>query len=132
VVACQHAEPAGIDRERFVQSELHRKVCDGIAVEFGMCCLGPGQAGEVFVELFEVIIVQLQIVPVLGESGRALTADFTQKTDRVVPKPFPQVVIEFAEDVGGFRLPGPPKVECQFAKTRNAFSADRIFVRGLF
>src|SRR5581483_6378797 len=122
MITSQHAEAARIDRKRFMQTKLHRKICNGAVVQFRMRALRP-RIGlrKIRIKTRKDAIIDGKIILVLGGLVEPRPSDLTQKSNRVVAEPFPQSIIEAAKDARRFRLPGPPQVVSQFAEPLQTF-----------
>src|SRR2546423_569231 len=117
MVARKNAEAAGIIWNRFVKSELRRKIRDW---SFDGCCRADFSVSVLSDEIISESIVDLfQFTKerfVLGEFFQARLSRELQHPHRIVIRSIPQIWIEMTEKPSRQRLPGPPKVEAHFPK----------------
>ena len=115
MVAGQNAKAAGIIWNRFVKSELGRKIRHGFLDRGGGSGFSVGVlAGEIIskrvINLFELAQESL----VLGQFFQARLSRQLQHPHRIVVCSVPKIGIEMAEKPPGRWFPGPPKVERNF------------------
>ena len=126
VVAGEHAEPARVDAERFVEPVLGAEIGDRSGQLVGVPALEPvaGAVGHVAVELGEDIVVFGQELGVIEQArplGRA-----ADDRDRV-PVAGPGRAVDRVEQPAGPRMPRPVKVVGEASK---AFEPGRQGKRG--
>ena len=66
-------------------------------------------------------IVELQKCRVLGAFFEPLRRDLPQKLDGVVPRAFPELVIDPVKQLAGVQLPTPPEIAGEVGESVNAF-----------
>jgi hypothetical protein len=120
VIAGQHAETAGIDRQRPVQRELGREVGDRAAVQH----VPVGAPPRVFQPALLVapangLVIGLQEPGIVGSLAEALLGDLLEHLHRVVQGAAPERVVETAEHVPGPGIPAPPEVEREVVQAVN-------------
>ncbi len=111
MVARQHAEAAGVDRQRLVQAELRRKIGDGGAAEHVRVAIGPGRLGpEVGLHLMPRL-VDADVQAALGRDGlQPLGRGLGEERHRVVADGAPQGRVDVPEQARDTRLPAPPEI----------------------
>ena len=121
VIAGQHTQAAGVDRQRLVQRELGGKIGDDLAVE-RRAVLRPPRAlgGARFVEAGDRGVIQRQKLRVLRGLLQTRGIDGEQHPHRVVRRLSPQRVVEAAEDLPCGRRPAPPQIERELVQAMNA------------
>ena len=121
VIAGQHAEAAGVDRQRLVQGELGREIGDGAAI-VAVALAAPPRAGGLprRVEPGDGRVVQPQELGVLGRPLQRLGAEHPQHPRRVVRGGAPRGEIEAAEERARVRAPAPPHVGGELAEAVDA------------
>ena len=121
MVAGQHAQAAGVDRQGLVQRELRREVRNRAAVE-GVAVLAPPRVHELplCVAPGDRLVVGLQETRVIRRLPQALRGELLQHLHRVVRAVPPQPVIEPAEHVARADVPAPPQVDRQLVQAVNA------------
>ncbi len=114
VVAGQDAEAAGINRHRFVDAELGRKIDNGLGSEHAGVDRAPGVLrSQIFLHP-PVGLVDPAIKHQFGGPGlEPLRRELCQEGDRVVVKLPPADRIELPEEVGHLGVPAPPEVAGQ-------------------
>ena len=110
MIAREHAQAAGINRQRFVQAELRREVRDQHLRLVRMLLSEPpvllAMRLEPLVHALEVRDISL----VRGGGGELRLRDRPKQLHRVVIDLFPQLAIEPAKQLDGVRMPDPPEV----------------------
>ncbi len=122
VVAGQHAQAAGVDRQRLMQGEFSREVGDGPVLDVREPSRPPRLARTArVVEAAHGGVVSCQE---RGAGRRVIQGGLrnrAQHPDRVVRGLAPQRVVQQAEDLTGVRVPAPPEIERELAQPVNAF-----------
>ena len=125
VVAGEHAQAAGVDRHRFVNAELERKIGHRLRAEHAGVGAAPMRR---FAHVFLQPAIRLIDAAVKHQLGRPhfqpLGRELRKQRDRIVVELPPANRIEIAEEVDHLRVPTPPQVSGQ----RDAFFVE-IFRR---
>jgi hypothetical protein len=117
VIAGEHAETAGVDRQRLVQCELGREVGDRLAgglrkpgrpPRVVRCPRGIESGHRLVIETHEFRVGRSSLEP----SGR----DHRQHPHRIVRCPPPERVIESPEHHARFAVPAPPQIGGQLVE----------------
>ena len=110
VIAGEHAEAAGILRQRLADPELGGEVADelqgGSALQ-----LEPTVVREIAAELVRGVGEEPHEACVFGECLQAPWVDGGDDGDRVAPRRLPEVGIDPAEEVSGLLVPRPSEVQ---------------------
>ena len=114
VVAREHAQAARVDRHRFMDAELGRKIDDRLRSQHAGVDVAPGRiAGHVFLEP-AVGLIDPAVEHEFGGTGfQPLGCELRQQGDRVVVELPPADRVELPEEIGHFRMPAPPEVAGQ-------------------
>ena len=83
MVACEDAKTTRVNREGFMKTKFHRKVCDRTAIEFGVNLARPG-IGLIHVRIIKIKdpVIRCNVFLILGSLVQTRTAHFTQHSDR--------------------------------------------------
>ena len=107
VIAGEHTEAAGVNRQRLVEREFGREV--GNRAGRAMVTMPPRIEGRArCVERHDGGVVELEEPFVLCSLLEELGRDEPEHEDRVVRGLPPKRVVQFAKDFPGFGVPGPP------------------------
>ena len=111
VVAGEHAQAAGVDRDRVVEPELGAEIGDRPAIRFGIGAMEPG----VVPRLLPLGPARQGVEPgkeslVLGQRGQPARVHPAQQLDRVVPRQVPERLVDQPEDGPGLEVPAPRQV----------------------
>ena len=122
VVAGQHAEAAGVDRQRLVQRELGREVGNRPRVARPPAHRATTSVADLRVASRPAIdrVVQLQEDRVVGGLLQDVGAEHPQHPRRVVRRGPPHRQVEAAEQGTRFGMPAPPHVGGEFAEAVDA------------
>ena len=121
VIARQHAEAAGVDRQRLVQREFRGEIRDAAAVEHRLAFLPPRvRLRARLVEAEQGLIVGAQERRIGGGSRQLNAGDALEHANRVVRGRAPQLVVEAAEHLAGLLVPTPPQVDGEFVQAMDA------------
>ena len=105
----------------FMQAIFHREICDGAIGQFGMSLRRPCfRLGHISIEAGKDAVIQCKIFFFIRGLIKARPPDFAQELNRVMTETLPQIIVEPAKDARSFRLPRPPQIVGQFAKTVDA------------
>src|SRR5438093_940951 len=147
MVAGEDAQATGVVRDRFVKTELGRKIRDGIFDR----AAGSGfsisiVSSEILLEFLENLLEVAQKIFVLCKLLQTRLPRKLQHPNGIMICAAPQLGIEMPEQPARGRLPRPPKVETHLAqrlqrrrqdgrhivslKSRHADSCSRLAVRG--
>ena len=122
MVTGEHAESAGVDRQRLMQRELGREVRNRLARQLREAMRPPGIARRTRgVESGDGAVVDLEELRVARGGVELLVRDGPEHADRIVGRPAPEAVIEPAEDGARLRVPAPPEIEGELFETSDAF-----------
>ena len=125
VIAGEHAETAGVDRERLVQRELGGEVGNRSA-ELRKAARPPGVARAArLVERGDSPVVQLEERGVGVGLFEPRARHEAQHAHRVVRGLPPERVIEAPEHLAGFGVPAPPQVDGEVFEAADAFRKGR-------
>ena len=121
VIAGQHAEAAGVDRQRLVQRELGREVGDA-ARRAGAVALRPpaALAAAGAVERLDRLVVAVQEDRVARRLLQPLRRHQPQQADRIVRRAPPQPVVQLPENRAGRGVPDPPDVRRELGEAADA------------
>src|SRR5438128_1856372 len=110
MIAGENPETAGIIRNRFVKSELSRKICDGA---FDRRAGSGFSVGVLTREIISERVMNLFQFPqksfVLGQFFQTRLARELEHAYRIVIGPVPKIDIEVAEKPTGRWFPRPPE-----------------------
>ena len=110
MVAGEHAEAAGVDRQRLMERKLRREIRDG-AIGIRVAPPPPGVLrGPRRVERIDRGVVEDEEALVDSRVREHLLRNEPQHEDRVVRGLPPERVVEPAEDFAGLWIPGPPEI----------------------
>ena len=111
VVARQHAQPAGIQRQALVQPELGTEIGDAHPL---LCrrggALEPCSCAKILRELLLAHAQQAGEIAVAGQHRAPFRRQGRQGLERVVVRRFPQHGIQGGEQPLRIRIPGPPQI----------------------
>ncbi len=116
MIAGQHAQTAGINRQRFVHTKLRREIGHAkrrflfrqIRVRFAE----PPCFLQVSLKRF-VDPGELSAITIVGGGGRQLLlVDDPQQLNRIVVHLFPEVTVQPAKQFHRVGMPNPPEVVC--------------------
>ena len=125
VIAREHAEAAGVDRQRLMERELGREVRDRpLRVRVAVLPPRVARAPRV-VQRLDGRVVHRQKPLVLRREVEHLLRNQPEHQHRVVRGLPPERVVELAEHFAGLRVPGPPEIGRQFGKPAQAFGDRR-------
>ena len=111
VVASEHAEPAGIDREGLVQSELGREVADRARAQDARVRRRPGLVRLEVLALPAVGVVDAAVQRQLAGALLDLRQrGFLEQRDRVVIQLTPASRLQILEQAARVLVPAPPQV----------------------
>src|SRR5215211_1640621 len=121
MIARQHAEPTGINRQSLMKTELHGKIGDRSPVQLRMDLTCPCfRLVYIGIKIIEYVIVERHIRLILGSLTQTRASDLAQEQDRVMSKSIPEIRIQAAEYTRCLWFPGPPQVISQFTQARKA------------
>ena len=111
MVAGEHAEPAGIDRDGAVQPELGAEVRDRLLGVLGPLLGKPGAGARLLVpEPIHHLVVVRRDTRITRGSIEALGGDLVEELQRIVMDVLPEAFIDGAEDDARFAVPAPGQV----------------------
>jgi len=126
VVARQHAQPAGVDRQRLGQPELGAEVRDPGRLRRAVVLRPPRAARQVVLQL----VVR---APELGEEPgvpaarvQPLLADLPEHVHGIVPGGLPELRIQSPEHVADLPAPRPAQVHRQIDQPREVLRQRRL------
>src|ERR1700751_4132742 len=112
MAAGQNAKTAGIIRDRFVKSELGRKIGDRFLDRSARSSFAVGVLAREIVSKCVVDLLELAKKSfVLREFFQSRLSRHLQHPDGIVIRPIPEVWIEVSKKSPRSRFPGPPKIE---------------------
>src|SRR5687767_14880664 len=121
VIARQHAEPAGIDRQRLMQRELGGEIGNRLSAQLVALTLAPGVLrGPRGVEPGDDAVVESDPLGIRGGRLQTLTRNELQQSYGVVRRLAPQRVVEPPEYLARVRVPAPPEVVRQLLEPFDA------------
>ena len=121
VIAGEHAEAAGVDRQRLVQRELGGEVGDRLAVQVRALALAPRVVrGARGVEPGDRCDRSWPATRDRRWRGQRVRRDQLQHPHRVVRGLPPQRIVETAEDAPRVGVPAPPEVVGEFVEAMDA------------
>ena len=121
VIAGEHAEAAGVNRQRLVQRELGGEVRDRVAAELRVAVRPPGVPRDArVVERGDRPVVHRQELTVDRRLFQLVVWNQPQHADRVVRRRTPQAVVEAAEHFARLRVPAPPEIDGELLETCDA------------
>ena len=126
VIAGEHAEAAGIDRQRLMNRELGREVRDRRVLQIGKAPRHPRVLrGVRRVEPFHRVVVRVEKFLVARHLLEALARDEPQHLDRIVRGRAPELVVEIAKHLARAVLPAPPEVGRELVEAADSFGYGR-------
>ena len=121
VIAREHAETPGVNRQRLVQRELRREVRDRPPVQLGALALAPRVVRRPRrVETRDRVVVVRQPFPVGHGALERLGRHELEHPHRVVRRLPPERIVEVAEDAARVGVPAPPEVLCEILEAMDA------------
>ena len=117
MVAGEHAEAAGIDRQRFMDAEFGGEIGDGRGAQHAGVARSPGAVGlQIFLQA-AVGVVDAAVQNQFGRAGFELgQREFGEQRNGILIQLAPAERIEIAEKADGVMVPAPPKVASQSPK----------------
>src|SRR5690242_3119204 len=111
MIACQHAETAGGDRQSLMETELSGEIGYRILQQTWSVLLTPRPwAIHVSVKCAQHIPYALGEVLILEPHPQFVIRHFAENGDRIVVEILPATRREFLKDILCFLVPGPPKI----------------------
>jgi len=99
VIARQHPQAAGIDRQGFMQAKFHREICgsDGSPVPDERTRRPQGLVSDMYASKRQDAVVQRKVFLVIRGLVEARPADLGRNWIGLWPRAFPQVIIDAAK-----------------------------------
>ena len=117
MIAGKNAETAGVIRNRFVKTELGRKIGDRALERTAVALLSVGVRAREIIAKRAVHLGQLaQEIVILRHLDQPCLPRKLEHADRIVIGPIPQLRIEMTKECARGRLPRPPEIEDHLAQ----------------